>query len=1218
MVPKVYFCLFCVKKLVNENDLTKHIIDKHFDGNVDNKTDEWILSFGQYVSRVNHSLNQEPQELPQSSVECLSQKLLIGCLLCDRIVHHFKLGLHNDYPNHKRKDKCVCGGGIEVNKVVIKCHLCQQLLHYDCVEPSNFSGEDTSLYKCYKCKPKEYKIEKLKDFHQSLQRLHLYHHFSYLPILCKAVKTVNGRQQVCNESFPLKNFLKAHIKADHNINPSDQVLEEIYLKNNQIPKLQDLIDNCLQLTNGNPCVQSVDTSKFNETNYHKNITPNNKSNGLEAPILTAVQLNPTLPSGSSISHSSRLNMNQVFNKIQNKKKVTNNGINHRNSCSSGQSNVLDTPPVLVSESSVPRQQTIPVKRPRGRPPKSQSKAGNNCTPRNVSVKPHITPNSDYADRNPMPRNRLSAQSRASRPNIRLSREQEKALKEKQKRNFNEESDSWDSDVERFERPKRVRTSNKISPVNNAFNNVVNNAVNNAVNNVVNNAVNNVVNNVSNRQTNDLNNKRSPNLQTTGRPRSQTPLESNTTESSANSPLKTLPTRPRLSTQITRILDTESDQNHNNQNGMSSQVNGMNNIQTSDPEVRHFHHISRSDWLLRKKPAKYPYFPQLGDEVVYIPLGHRSYIDAVRVNQHYIQTNTNKFVNTNDCIFAKVKEIKFEKHKDITVSKLTLICLDNTNNETKQQFTVKFHDIDNVIDFIILKQMYDNSIKIEWKVGDQFRAIVEDKYWFGTIANFVLNANNEMSYFQSIGVKWANDSHELLSFWDLEKIRGKMPLNRRNSVEVTDEDRHLFYRSNVKEWPVRGMAYECNRISNGLREIMALPECQQMSKMINSSKHDYVKNTAYPITIDIIKSRVDNHFYRRQAAIKCDIKYIFTNACSLNTDKNHNLVKHALVVTYVCLLFIDNPNAINIKLFYDRALVEPINNETVRSYSCHMNSMNNSQNERNNPSNVVIDHKQTINHTNDEEIILLSSDEEEEEEEEEEEVDHNKRSSPLNSRQIKQEKIDERERSMSSSSVLRRLPNANNFTPTQSNQVSRPYFCVLSKELNTFADRNEAIDHYCNKLKVKLKCSLCPQNLKFESLEQFIGHNRDHINSMQPSFDQKSYVDHINWIKQMVTYSEMLTNEMTIYREINTLYGDYCPVCNKLNYMTQDVNPFYNHKVFSINRKNLGIDCDRSSKSRFEDHVKEHLRYTSQQTKIESIERLIKDSVNLYVIYCMNI
>ena len=52
---------------------------------------------------------------------------------------------------------------------------------------------------------------------------------------------------------------------------------------------------------------------------------------------------------------------------------------------------------------------------------------------------------------------------------------------------------------------------------------------------------------------------------------------------------------------------------------------------------------------------------------------------------------------------------------------------------------------------------------------------------------------------------------------------------------------------------------------------------------------------YPMDLSCIKSRVENHFYRRIHAIKHDLKYLYTNAASFNRPKS-DIVRNAKVIS----------------------------------------------------------------------------------------------------------------------------------------------------------------------------------------------------------------------------------------------------------------------------------------------------------------------------------
>ena len=43
--------------------------------------------------------------------------------------------------------------------------------------------------------------------------------------------------------------------------------------------------------------------------------------------------------------------------------------------------------------------------------------------------------------------------------------------------------------------------------------------------------------------------------------------------------------------------------------------------------------------------------------------------------------------------------------------------------TGESFTLKYCDVENVEDFLVLRQIYDSGLKRNWQPGDRFRSII---------------------------------------------------------------------------------------------------------------------------------------------------------------------------------------------------------------------------------------------------------------------------------------------------------------------------------------------------------------------------------------------------------------------------------------------------------------------------------------------------------------
>lgn len=63
-------------------------------------------------------------------------------------------------------------------------------------------------------------------------------------------------------------------------------------------------------------------------------------------------------------------------------------------------------------------------------------------------------------------------------------------------------------------------------------------------------------------------------------------------------------------------------------------------------------------------------------------------------------------------------------------KLAIIEPDGTL--TGNHFTIKYHDMADVLDFLVLKQTYDIAVNRNWGPGDRFRCMIDDGWWSGQI------------------------------------------------------------------------------------------------------------------------------------------------------------------------------------------------------------------------------------------------------------------------------------------------------------------------------------------------------------------------------------------------------------------------------------------------------------------------------------------------------
>jgi len=346
-----------------------------------------------------------------------------------------------------------------------------------------------------------------------------------------------------------------------------------------------------------------------------------------------------------------------------------------------------------------------------------------------------------------------------------------------------------------------------------------------------------------------------------------------------------------------------------------------------------------EWLTETMPKRTPYFPQIGDELIYFRKGHSLYNEAVRKNKVYNLHHKQKLLGKKvaDQQLVKVKKIEYEIVPPNMVI-LTLGIIDESGNEIGVT-ELRYHDMPDVIDFLVLKQFYDNSIRREWKPNDRFRSIIDNKWWFGKIKCIEQDEEYPNCEFQNIKVIWDNKEEENMSAWDLEPCteeelsRNELP----ESLPISEEElERLMYIPNSQDWPDRGRDLECERLIRGLEKIMQIAWSEYFIAPVDLNDYPlYATIVAYPIDLSTIKTRLENRFYRSIDAVKFDVSFIERNARLFN--ESHSIItKNSKYVTYLCREFIDrqdceDPTVIQQEIQQNKEIFESTDSESEEEH-----------------------------------------------------------------------------------------------------------------------------------------------------------------------------------------------------------------------------------------------------------------------------------------------
>ncbi|XP_043942758.1 LOW QUALITY PROTEIN: PH-interacting protein [Protopterus annectens] len=331
----------------------------------------------------------------------------------------------------------------------------------------------------------------------------------------------------------------------------------------------------------------------------------------------------------------------------------------------------------------------------------------------------------------------------------------------------------------------------------------------------------------------------------------------------------------------------------------------------------------SVWITDVVPRRSPFVPQMGDEVYYFRQGHEAYVEMAKKNKIY-SINPKKQpwhkMELREQELMKIVGIKYEVGLP-TLCCLKLAFLDpDTGKLTGGSFTMKYHDMPDVIDFLIIRQQFDEARKRQWNIGDRFRTVIDDAWWFGTIeSQEPLTSQYPDSLFQCYNVCWDNGDTEKMSPWDMELIPDDavFPEELGTSVPLDEHEmKLLLYRPLDGEWGSRSRDAECERIISGINQLMTLDVASAFMAPVDLQAYPvYCTVVAYPTDLSTVKQRLENRFYRRLSSLMWEIRYIEHNACTFN-EPGSPIVKSAKFVTELLLQFIKDHSCYDIIPLYN--------------------------------------------------------------------------------------------------------------------------------------------------------------------------------------------------------------------------------------------------------------------------------------------------------------
>ncbi|VDK43871.1 unnamed protein product [Anisakis simplex] len=368
---------------------------------------------------------------------------------------------------------------------------------------------------------------------------------------------------------------------------------------------------------------------------------------------------------------------------------------------------------------------------------------------------------------------------------------------------------------------------------------------------------------------------------------------------------------------------------------SSSVNQMLTAKQSEKDVRRggtirqrrvttaMRMVEFPTWMRLVQPMKFPYIAQLDDEVVYFRQGHELYLQSVEQHNLYTVTPRMQPLAELDAEeFCVVDEVKYVR-RPFRLTMVRLARIDDNGVRTGLVFSVRYHDMENVPDFIILRHLYNESVSRRYQLGDRIETILDNHWWTGTVDK--KEAHDEESYPRSnwycLTVKWDTGEDEKMSPWDVQPIQP----NRRSGMATEAEQLQFSAYPFVDfEWigAVTGVEACCNRLLTALEQLDGEPDVRPFAAPVNLEEYpEYSWNVDYPIDLQTIEQRVRNKFYRRLRSCEQDIRYIAINASMFN-ERGSIIVHNSRVLVETLIRYLRDTKYNDARALFNELKVAP--------------------------------------------------------------------------------------------------------------------------------------------------------------------------------------------------------------------------------------------------------------------------------------------------------
>lgn len=291
-------------------------------------------------------------------------------------------------------------------------------------------------------------------------------------------------------------------------------------------------------------------------------------------------------------------------------------------------------------------------------------------------------------------------------------------------------------------------------------------------------------------------------------------------------------------------------------------------------------IDRS-WLEIDSYSNFVYVPQVGDVVVYFLQGYEDYLKKYSgdplIDPAALDIISPVYMEVVDIEYDWPALVQFSSNIQEHVQMILTLQVLGENNQIRVLY--RLNDV--LPEYLILKEIYDTKLhnlysrlregQIAYlKVDGQFERVIirdispkeeafADSPWESVVVEFLENIDSQRVYTRH------SRTQPRVSFWELDLQNSPCPVVLRN------------------------VAFDCDLKRKALKDIERIMETQQAEyfkyQIRTNELPNYFNVIKVQMSIDLIRRRVLNNYYRKPASLESDISLIVDNSRQYNGDKS---------------------------------------------------------------------------------------------------------------------------------------------------------------------------------------------------------------------------------------------------------------------------------------------------------------------------------------------